>query len=63
MEKENTPSDFTDKNLAMLKEITDQYDPVRQMLPTSASGPIESLDISKPGKNHDVHGPCALFDI
>lgn len=57
MEKDNTPSDFADSNIAELKQITDMYDPLRQMLPTTASGPVEFLDINKPGKNYDVHGP------
>jgi beta-mannosidase len=41
----------------MLHDIVQKYDPKRLMLPTSASGPLEFLNIENKGKNHDVHGP------
>ncbi len=51
------PATYEDSNIRMLKEIVEKYDPDRLMLPTSASGPLEFIDIGKPGCNHDVHGP------
>ena len=57
MSAPNTPSTYEDENLAMVKGITDRLDPHRLFLPTSASGPIEFLDVNRPGENHDVHGP------
>jgi len=51
------PATFENKNLAMLKSIVDRLDPDRLMLPTSASGPLGSIDPSRPEDNHDVHGP------
>jgi len=53
----NIPTDFTDENLAMLKEITNRLDPGRLMLPTSASGPTEWFDEAHPENNQDIHGP------
>ena len=50
------PSDFEDENVRMLQKIVQENDS-RFMLPTSASGPNEFLDLSTPGRNHDVHGP------
>lgn len=57
MSEPNLPSTYEDENLAMIKKITDQLDPDRLFLPTSASGPIEYMDVNRPGENHDVHGP------
>ena len=57
MSEPNVPSTYDDENLAMIKKITDQLDPDRLFLPTSASGPIEYMDVNRPGENHDVHGP------
>ncbi len=51
------PVGYENKNIAMLMEIANRLDPDRLMLPTSASGPLEFLDINKKGQNHDVHGP------
>lgn len=51
------PATFDDENIKMLKEIVNEFDKDRLMLPTSASGPLEFLDIKKPKENHDVHGP------
>ena len=58
LEDENrVPATFDDENLAMLKAITDRYDGETLMLPTSATGFFEFLDVTKPGQNYDVHGP------
>lgn len=51
------PSTYEDENIKLLKSVVDMYDFDRLMLPTSASGPNEFLQIDQPGKNHDVHGP------
>ncbi len=51
------PSTFDDENIAMLKKIVDRYDGETFMLPTSATGFFEFLDVTQPGKNYDVHGP------
>ncbi len=51
------PAQYTNKNIAMLKEIANRLDPDRLMLPTSASGPIGWRDDSRPQDNHDIHGP------
>ena len=53
---DGVPATFTDENVGMLQQIVSENDS-RYMLPTSASGPNEFLDIDTPGKNHDVHGP------
>ncbi|MFD3261706.1 glycoside hydrolase family 2 protein [Paenibacillus lentus] len=55
MSEPNKPSDYSDSNLAMLKELVEQYDPARLFLPTSASGPVEYITEEK-GLGHDVHG-------
>ena len=58
LEDENrVPSTFEDENIAMLKAIVDRYDGQTLMLPTSATGFFEFLDVTQPGKNYDVHGP------
>ncbi|MHB1151797.1 MAG: glycoside hydrolase family 2 protein [Eubacteriales bacterium] len=57
MDSRGVPSTFDDENIALLLEITSRLDPDRLMLPTSASGPVEGLDIANPDVNHDVHGP------
>lgn len=51
------PAQYSNKNIAMLKEIANRLDPDRLMLPTSASGPIGWRDDSRPQDNHDIHGP------
>ena len=53
----NVPSTLEDETLRMLADIVDQYDGRTFMLPTSATGFHEFLDIDKPGLNFDVHGP------
>lgn len=55
MSEPNKPSDYSDPNLMMLKELVEQYDPGRLFLPTSASGPVEYITEEK-GLGHDVHG-------
>lgn len=55
-DREGTPADFRDENIALLQRLVQTLDS-RCMLPTSASGPNEFLDLNTPGKNHDVHGP------
>lgn len=57
MESFNIPVGYDNGNISMLKELVENYDPGKLMLPSSASGPAEMLDPSGRGKNHDVHGP------
>lgn len=54
---EGIPVTEEDENIQILKKVIGWYDPDRLFLPTSACGPHEFLDISKKGKNYDVHGP------
>ena len=56
-DEHRVPSTFADENIAMLKDIVDRYDGKTFMLPTSATGFFEFLDVTQPGKNYDVHGP------
>ena len=51
------PAQYSNKNIAMLKEIANRLDPDRLMLPTSASGPIGWRNDARPQDNHDIHGP------
>ena len=44
-------------NIHMLMDIVAEHDRGKLFLPSTASGPIFGLDTSKPGQNHDVHGP------
>jgi len=55
MDESGTPSTFEDENIALLKNLVEQYDSQRQFLPTSASGPVEFVTKEK-GVSHDVHG-------
>ncbi len=55
MSEPNKPSDLTDGNLALLRDLVRKYDPNRLFLPTSASGPVEYITEEK-GLGHDVHG-------
>ncbi len=55
MEKANTPSSYSNKNIAMLKQIVATFDRQRIFFPTSASGPTEFITKEK-GISHDVHG-------
>ena len=59
MDENGIPSTYEDANIGMLKTLVKEHDCRRLFLPTSASGPSESLDVSKERKgiNHDVHGP------
>ncbi|MHB1454250.1 MAG: glycoside hydrolase family 2 protein [Saccharofermentanales bacterium] len=57
------PSTFEDPNLRMMRTIVKKNNPQIYMLPTSASGPHEFLDIGKPGENHDVHGPWKYMGV
>lgn len=50
------PATFDNKNLLMLKELVEIYDPKRYIFPTSSSGPLAFGDLTKPGQNHDIHG-------
>ena len=56
-DEQKRPINFQNSNVAMLKRIVEEQDPGTLMLPTTASGPLEYVDIQKPGLNHDVHGP------
>ena len=56
-DEHRVPCTFTDENIKMLKDIVDQYDGKTFMLPTSATGFFQFLDVDQPGKNYDVHGP------
>lgn len=50
------PVDYTDENIQMIKQLVEKLDPGKLFLPSSASGPLEFLDVSRPRQNHDVHG-------
>jgi len=56
-DQNGVPVTFDDENIALLRNVVAKYNREILMLPTSASGPNEFLDIDQPGKNHDVHGP------
>ena len=53
----NRPLGFENNNLAMLREVVRERCPEVLMLPTSASGANEFLDLANLGAMHDVHGP------
>lgn len=53
----NVPCTMENETIRMLGDVVEQYDGKTLMLPTSATGYHEFLDIDKPGKNYDVHGP------
>ena len=54
---DHVPATFEDANLRMLRQVVEQYDGKTLMLPTSATGLHEFLDVTRPGTNYDVHGP------
>ncbi|MBQ5973964.1 MAG: hypothetical protein IJL69_07155, partial [Oscillospiraceae bacterium] len=54
-EADGRPVDFRDPNIALLRAVAARLDPARLFLPTSASGPSNSVH-GAPGTNHDVHG-------
>ena len=56
-DEHRVPSTFDDPNIAMLKEVVDRFDGETLMLPTSATGLFEFLNVDRPGENYDVHGP------
>ena len=62
-ELDGTPCSFDNSNLAMLQDIVARHNPEVQMLPTSASGPLEYLDNTRPGCNHDVHGQWQFLGV
>lgn len=51
------PVSYENINIKMLKEIVDEYDFDRFMLPTSGSGPRLFMETKENVFNHDVHGP------
>lgn len=53
------PHDFSQPNIAMLKEIVDREDGTRVMFPTTASGGLASGSLARVGEgvHHDIHGP------
>ena len=53
---QHNPVCYADENIAMLKNLCDNLDPNRLMLPSSASGPSEYISFDNPENNHDVHG-------
>ncbi len=57
MDTAQVPVTCENPNIALLKRIVEKYDPMRLMLPTTASGPRQFLDPDMRGMNHDVHGP------
>ena len=63
MDADWVPSDFADRNLGELLGVVRQYSPHVAMLPTSASGPHQNLDLSHPGENHDVHGHWKYYGV
>ena len=50
------PSTYEDENIKLLKNLCGELDKTRLMLPTSASGPREFIDVKTKGVSHDVHG-------
>ncbi|MCL2813651.1 MAG: hypothetical protein FWD23_03530 [Oscillospiraceae bacterium] len=55
-DKNGVPSTYDDENIKMLKNLCDRFDPAHLMLPTTASGPNEFIDVVNKGVSHDVHG-------
>ena len=53
----NVPLTAEHPMLRMLSDIVREYDGRTLMLPTSATGPYEFLDLNRQGQNFDVHGP------
>lgn len=56
MDENGVPSTYDDANIKLLKNLCDIFDPAHLMLPTSASGPREFIDVENKGVSHDVHG-------
>ncbi|WP_130858976.1 glycoside hydrolase family 2 protein [Gracilibacillus phocaeensis] len=54
-DEKGNPASYKDDNIALLKHLVEHYDPSRLFLPTSASGPVEFVTLTK-GVSHDVHG-------
>ena len=61
MDSNQVPVGLENHNIKLLAEIVKRNDPDRLFLPTSASGPLEFLDIDRPGQNHDVHGAWKYY--
>jgi len=57
MHPDHKPLDETDTQLALLKETLNRHAPYTFFYPTTGLGPISNLNVDKPGKNFDVHGP------
>lgn len=55
-DEKGNPVNYDNPNIKLLKRIVNKYTKNILFLPSSASGPNEFLDVSQPGKNHDVHG-------
>ncbi len=55
------PVDYTNPNIAMLKELVQELDPDTFMLPSSPSGPNIAINHETKGANHDVHGPWMYY--
>ena len=53
---DGVPSTYDDENIKLLKNICGALDKTHLMLPTSASGPRENIDVERRGVSHDVHG-------
>lgn len=51
------PVGFEDANIAMLRDIVQQNDPDRLMLPSTASGGAMCLDFGQEQRAYDIHGP------
>lgn len=56
-ECKDLPVTYEDTNIAMLKKLVQKWDKDTFMLPSSASGPHQFLNIDHLGENYDVHGP------
>ncbi|MBQ9481940.1 MAG: hypothetical protein IJU84_07245 [Clostridia bacterium] len=61
LSEDNVAVDFTNRNIAVLKSVTDEYCPWVLMYPTSPSGGNINLDICRKGENFDVHGPWQYY--
>ncbi|NCU25569.1 hypothetical protein EOM86_02490 [Candidatus Nomurabacteria bacterium] len=53
----DVPVSYDNANIQVLARVMNEFDPERHFVPSSASGPLELLDIHQKTKNHDVHGP------
>lgn len=62
-----TPVDLSNRNIKMLKELVEKYDPQRLFYYSCPNGPLHGLSIDKKDleekKNHNIHGPWKYSGI